>query len=126
MYFMDAQHRKSFNEIVEKFGKQKDKEHFSMYYILTCDEEIRKKAIPYITDAGIDMHTMLKEQNFSTEYQFLVIVAKSLFEGDKVNISNFCILSEKLYLVVREAMNVRRYGAIEYELNDYDDDEQTS
>ncbi len=66
-----------------------DPEYSSAFYVLTCSEEMREKALPYISSDGIDWESMREQNDFSTGYRLLVQLANNLFSysGD-VNLAS--------------------------------------
>lgn len=111
MYFKDGQHQEKLFSLLEKYNKADSKEYSAAYYILTSDNELRRKAAAYISSDGIDFMLMLEHEDFSSGYRNMIDAAMSLFNsGAKVNLPDLCWLDEDNFNVILEAINIRRYG----------------
>ena len=56
-----------------------DREYLSALYIITSDDELRCKCLPFVDNEGIDFNEILEKQDFSGGYNPLIRLASNLF-----------------------------------------------
>ncbi|MDK2919608.1 MAG: hypothetical protein PWQ37_2341 [Candidatus Petromonas sp.] len=71
---------KNIKRVYPQYKNEVDLYYLPAIYLLTSDEEIRKKSLHYISDEGIDFQK-IKSNDFSSGYVILVQLAHHLFDS---------------------------------------------
>jgi hypothetical protein len=114
-FWKSAEHQPRFLATMQRIGKiddgKLDSEYAAAVYILTADLSLWKKAQPYVSREGIDIHTMLEEIDVSGGYSALIQLAGNLFNGltpsDPLDLLR---LDESNFSVALTSLKVRRDG----------------
>jgi len=135
--FLDRHHSVRMFSLVDKFEKANkangrvDIEYGTAFYLLASNEDIYKKALPYIGD-GIQFKNMLAKQDFSSGEKVIVKLAANLFNSNYKNIAPIDIigyLDNELFETAMCAMSMRYYqelylGDLFYDDNSFTQEEQ--
>jgi len=111
LFFLDDEHEEKFFRLVSGKFKENDKEYSSAFYILTADEELRRKGMKYITTDGIRWDGIWDE-DWSSGYRVLLQLGESLFKssGRADIVYGLGIWGDELYRIAMEAIRIRRSG----------------
>lgn len=71
---------KNIKRVYPQYDNEVDLYYLPALYLLTSDEEIRKKSLPFVSDEGIDFEK-IKKNDFSSGYVTLVKLAYHLFNS---------------------------------------------
>lgn len=114
IYYTDAEHKQQLKSLIEKTNKTYqdgivDNYYLVAYYILTSSSELRKKALKFVNQDGIDF-TEIRQQDFSSGYKILLDLAEELFNnGAKASISSIVDrLDEDNFNVAIQAIELKR------------------
>ncbi|KLU61438.1 hypothetical protein CEB3_c21170 [Peptococcaceae bacterium CEB3] len=110
MYFVDEEHERTFRILVEEHDRTGDREYLAAYYVLTADEELRRKTLRFVRKDGIPW-LLIWEQDWSSGYQLLLKLAEHLFMGGEVDlVRGVRTWGDTLYKIAIQAIEVRRKG----------------
>ena len=115
LVFVSDDHRESFQEIRSTLPDRykQDIEHISLIYLLTGNEELKRKALPYYKpNEGVFLFgDMFREQDFSSGMRVLAKLAVFLFNmGEDVTLGELFSLDSFNLWLAREAIKLRRTG----------------
>lgn len=80
--FLNKQHEARFNHLIDINGSfANDINYTSAGYLLSADEEVYNKALPFINANGIHFSVIFGKQDFCTGHKALVRYAYDLFTG---------------------------------------------
>lgn len=107
MYFSDEKHATEFKQL----GKTHDNEYLAAYYILTADEELRRKAARYIKTDGINWEGIWN-QDWSSGYALLLKLAQCLFQSSgSVDLAyGLKTWDDERFNLAMQAIYIRRNG----------------
>ncbi|MDR3543314.1 MAG: hypothetical protein P4L69_20490 [Desulfosporosinus sp.] len=80
MYFDDEKHKEEFHHLFQRLGKAQDKEYLAAFYVLTAEEELRRKGAKFVGQGGINWQRVFS-QDWSSGYRLLLKLAQSLFQS---------------------------------------------
>ncbi len=111
MFFVDQEHEKEFKTFVRRYDKSGDKEYLAAYYVLTANDELRRKAARYIKPDGIGW-PRIWEQDWSSGYRLILQLGESLFQssGEVEFAYGLRTWDDELFQVAIEAVMLRRKG----------------
>ncbi|MDR3543394.1 MAG: hypothetical protein P4L69_20925 [Desulfosporosinus sp.] len=111
MYFEDEKHAEEFNHLFQRLGKGQDKEYLAAFYVLTADEELRRKGAQLVGQGGIDWRSVFS-QDWSSGYRLLLELAQSLFQSSgKIDLAyGLRTWDEERFNLAIQAIHVRRNG----------------
>ncbi|HVJ49225.1 hypothetical protein [Desulfitobacterium sp.] len=109
MFFIDDEHEETFYLLVSRKFKENDPEYEAAFYVLTADNELRKKGMPFITPDGIDWEGIWNN-DWSSGYRILLKLTESLFKSSgSVELAyGLGVWGEELYRVAMQAIGIRR------------------
>lgn len=112
MQFLDNAHHSEFNRLLLRYSRMNDPEYSSAFYVLTCSEEMRMKALPFISSDGIDWESMRKHNDFSTGYRLMIQLANNLFSySGEINLASMIgTFDAEFYQILLNAIEIRRKG----------------
>ena len=111
MYFLDEEHRKEFHRLFGRLEKAHEKEYLAAFYVLTADEELRKKGAQFVGRNGIDWQSIFC-QDWSSGYRLLLELAQSLFQSSgQIDFADgLCTWDDVRLNLAMQAIYVRRKG----------------
>lgn len=92
-------------------GKTQDKEYLAAFYVLTADEELRRKGAQYVGRDGIYWKSIF-EQDWSSGYKLLLELTQSLFQssGQIEFAYGLRTWDEERFNLAMQAIYIRRSG----------------
>lgn len=114
MFWSDKKHRELFMEALQLKDKCRDNGYAAAIYILTSDEELRRKSNEGVfKDSGIKFEYIHKHNDFSGGYYIALNFAESLFNGNiSVDLSDLCRVDEALYKTILQAIDIKYHWRI--------------
>ncbi|PPA68673.1 DUF6075 family protein [Jeotgalibacillus proteolyticus] len=113
--FLNREHQERFQEIRETMPihTRRDKEYLSLVFVMTGDDELFNKMIPYFNkqDCTLSSTELFEEQDFSSGINVLAKLGVHLFNNNvSVEPLDFMSLDEQRMALAMNALLIRRYG----------------
>ncbi|AQQ55527.1 DUF6075 family protein [Planococcus lenghuensis] len=112
--FLTAQHRQSFYQALSKFLpiEQRSSEYQSALFIMTSTDELIEKMLPYFTKTGFQAQEMFAEEDFSSRYRKMAMLAVNLYNGDYEEpiLDIITDLDPSMFQTMLQALIIRKYG----------------
>lgn len=117
LFFTDSTHKANLMEYLRKLGRinpqtnRLDTYYLSALYILTSDEEMRRKCLQFVNEDGIDFEVMIARNDFSSGYLVLVELASHLF-NERITVTPMEMidhLDETGFQIALNAILARRF-----------------
>jgi len=113
VYFLDNKHAEEFQYLLQRLEKARDKEYLAAFYVLTADEELRRKGAEFVGQDGIDWRSIFG-QDWSSGYRLLLELAQSLFQSSgQINLAyGLRTWDEARFNLAMQAIHIRRNGLV--------------
>lgn len=111
VYFFDEKHAEEFHLMFQGLGKTQNKEYLAAFYVLTADEELRRKGAHHVGRNGIDWQGIFS-QDWSSGYRLLLKLAQSLFQSSgQIELAyGLRTWDEERFNLAMQAIYIRRNG----------------
>ena len=111
MFFVDQKHAEEFLRMYQRLAKAQENEYLAAFYVLTADEEMRRKGAQLVGRDGIAWESIFY-QDWSSGYKLLLELAQSLFQSSgQINLAyGLCTWDEIRFNVALQAIQIRRNG----------------
>ena len=111
MYFTDEKHDEDFHLLFQGLGKTQDNEYLAAFYVLTADEELRRKGAQFVGRDGIDWRSIFC-QDWSSGYRLLLELTQSLFQSSgHIDLAyGLRTWDEERFKLAMQAIYIRRNG----------------
>ena len=114
MSLFTESHHVLYNEALQKLSsyQQRSHEYQTLIYVLTGNDELVKKALPYLTDGGFSSDRCFKEQDFSRGTASLLKLAVHLYNAneDCTPLELVENLDSDSFQLAMNAVYLRKYG----------------
>ncbi|PJK16556.1 hypothetical protein CQS04_05190 [Chryseomicrobium excrementi] len=114
MSLFTESHHILYNEALQKLNsyQQRSHEYQTLIYVLTGNDELVKKALPYLTDGGFSSDRCFKEQDFSRGTASLLKLAVHLYNAneDFTPLELVENLDSDSFQLAMNAVYLRKYG----------------
>ncbi|OZS78670.1 hypothetical protein CF394_05120 [Tetzosporium hominis] len=114
MSLFTESHHVSYNETLQKLSsyQQRSHEYQTLIYVLTGNDELVKKALPYLNDGGFSSDRCFKEQDFSRGTASLLKLAVHLYNAneDCTPLELVENLDSDSFQLAMNAVYLRKYG----------------